>query len=209
MSAADPLLDTAFVTVYSPLAKPLSFLVLELAVLVAGALGFRHAWRALREGDRGPLFTWVTIFTYGLTMEILSYNFVDNFAHGQFTVMFYRRQLPLYVTLIYPVLLYTGIATAGRLRLHRAAEPFVAGLLIVAMDAPFDILGPVTGWWSWSDHDPNISFRWLGVPVTSYYWHFAFGGILAALTRAASPFVRSGRASSRCPRSWCSPSCSG
>jgi hypothetical protein len=186
VSLAEPLLDTAFITVSSPFARPLSFLLLELVVLSSGVLGLRHA---LRAPSRGPLFTWVTIFVYGLVMEVLSYNFTTAFAHGQFTVMFYRHQLPLYVTAIYPVLLYTAIATARRLRVHRAAEPFVAGLLIVAMDVPFDILGPVAGWWSWSDADPNMAYRWLGVPVTSYYWHFAFGGILCALTRAVQPYV--------------------
>jgi hypothetical protein len=189
VSAAGPLLDTAFVTVYPPLSKPLSFLVLELVVLVSAGLGLAHARRALRAGDRGPLFTWIAIFVYGITMELLAYNFVKNFAHGQFTVMFYGRQLPLYVTAIYPVLLYTAIATAGRLGLSRWAEPFVAGLLIVAMDAPFDILGPVAGWWQWFDTDPNVAYRWLDVPVTSYYWHFAFGGILAALCRAVRPYL--------------------
>ncbi len=189
MSAPEPLVDTALVTLYSPLGRPPSFLLLELVVVISGVLGLLHAWRALKAGDRGPLFTWATIFVYGLTMELLCYNFVDNFYHGQFTVMFYRHQLPLYVTAIYPVLLYTAIATAGRLGLNRRAEPFVAGLLIVAMDAPFDILGPVAGWWSWSDHDPNIAFRWLGVPVTSFYWHFAFGGLLCAITRAARPYL--------------------
>jgi hypothetical protein len=191
VSADAPLVDTAFVTIRSPLGRPLSFLVLEVAVLGAGALGLLHARRALLRGDRGPLFTWATIFVYGLVMELGSYNFLDSFTHGQFTVMFYRHQLPLYVTVIYPVLLYTAIAAAQRLRTSRAAEPFIAGLLIVAMDVPFDILGPVAGWWSWSDHDPNMAFRWMGVPVTSYYWHFAFGGILAALTRAARPYVTS------------------
>jgi hypothetical protein len=188
----DPVVDGAFVTLRSPLAEPPSFLVLELVVLAAGILGYLHARRALISRDRGPLFTWLTIFVYGLAMELLSYNFVDNFTHGQFTVMFYHRKLPLYVTTVYPALLYTAIATARRLRPSRRAEPFVAGLLIVAMDVPFDILGPVSGWWSWSDHDPVLAFRWLGVPVTSYYWHFAFGGILAALTRAVTPRVTSG-----------------
>ena len=191
MSADEALVDTAFVTIRSPLGRPLSFLVLEVVVLAAGALGLLHARRALRRADREPLFTWATIFVYGLVMELGSYNFLDSFKHGQFTVMFYRHQLPLYVTVIYPVLLYTAITTARRLRASRAAEPFIAGLLIVAMDVPFDILGPVAGWWSWSDSDPNMAYRWMGVPVTSYYWHFAFGGILAALTRAASPYLTS------------------
>ncbi|MCA9248498.1 MAG: hypothetical protein KDA42_15340, partial [Planctomycetales bacterium] len=115
-------------------------------------------------------------------MEVVSYNAVDNFAHGQFTVMFYDHQLPLYVTAVYPVLLYTGIATARRLGLPPLAEALAAGVLIVAMDVPFDVVGPEAGWWRWFDGHGEIAARWLGVPVTSYYWHFAFGGILAALT---------------------------
>jgi len=70
------------------------------------------------------------------------------------------------------------------------AEPFAVGLVIVALDVPFDILGPIEGWWRWSDGEPNLAFRWLGVPVTSYYWHFCFGGILAALARALAPRTR-------------------
>jgi hypothetical protein len=121
-------------------------------------------------------------------MEVASYNFVKAFAHGQFPVMFYRSQLPLYVTTLYPVLQYTSIVTARRLRKGPVAIAFTAGLLIVAMDFPFDILGPVQGWWSWSDTDPNMAFRWHGVPVTSYYWHLAWGGILGALTTVFGRF---------------------
>ena len=74
--------------------------------------------------------------------------------------------------------------TARRFRLGLVPEAFTAGLLMVAMDAPFDVLGAYHGWWSWSATDPNTAFRWYGVPVTSYYWHLAWGGILGGLTRA-------------------------
>jgi hypothetical protein len=74
-----------------------------------------------------------------------------------------------------------------------------AGLLIVAMDMPFDILGPANGWWSWSATDPNVAYRWYGVPVTSYYWHFAWGGILAGLTRAFGRYVEDPRRVVRAP----------
>jgi hypothetical protein len=130
-----------------------------------------------------PLFTWAVSFTYGIAMELVSYNFIDSFAHGQFSVMFYRRQLPLYVVTLYPVFQYTSIIAARRLRAGLVPQVLAAGLLIVAMDMPFDILGPVNGWWSWSATDANVAARWYGVPVTSYYWHFAWGGILAGLTR--------------------------
>jgi hypothetical protein len=173
------------VTVHAPWTRPLGHLALEVVVLSACAATLLHALRARRHGDPTPLVSWATIFVYGLAMEILSYNFVKNFSHAQFTVMFYDRQLPLYVTAVYPTLLYTGIATARRFRLPWWTSAVFAGVLIVALDFPFDLLGPVVGWWSWSDTDPNIAVRWQGVPVTSYYWHLCFGGVLAALTSRA------------------------
>jgi hypothetical protein len=180
----EALFDTSFLTIHAPWSVGFSFLGLELVVVIAGVLALLHALRERRRGDGLPLFIWGASFTYGIVMELLSYNFIDSFTHGQFTVMFYRKQLPLYVITLYPVLQYTSIVTARRLRLGFVGQAFTAGLLIVAMDFPFDILGPDQGWWSWSATDPNMAFRWHGVPVTSYYWHLAFGGILAALTRA-------------------------
>lgn len=182
MSAPAPLLDTAFVTIRAPWSVGLSFLGLELTVVACGVLALLHALAERRRGDGVPLFTWAVSFTYGIVMEIVSYNFIKSFAHGPFTVMFYRDQLPLYVVTIYPVFQYTSILVARRLRAGIPAQIFTAGLLIVAMDMPFDILGPNEGWWSWSATDANTAFRWHGVPVTSYYWHLAWGGILGALT---------------------------
>jgi hypothetical protein len=181
------------VTVRNPFAQPLSFLGLEIVVLACGALTLMHAVRALRrERDALPLFTWVAVVSYGLVMEIVSYNYIDSFTHGPFTVMLYHDKLPLYVVAVYPALLYTGIAMARRLGLSRAAEPFVAGLAIVLLDFPFDVLGPPAGWWSWSPVDPNIRERWEGVPLTSYYWHITFGGSLALLTRSLDRWLARG-----------------
>lgn len=173
-------LDTRVVTIHDPTSLPLSFVGLELVVLALAALTFVHA-RATRQ-----LLTWTTIVVYGLLMEFGSYHLVDNFAHGAFTISFYDARLPLYIAAVYLVLLYVGIATARTLGLPPGREALAAGALIVAMDAPFDMVGPAAGWWRWFDTDPNIAHRWLGVPVTSYYWHLAFGGLLAYLTAAAA-----------------------
>jgi hypothetical protein len=178
------LLDTGFVTLHAPWSVGLSALGLELTVVACGVLALMHALAARRRGDGAPLFVWGASFTYGIVMELLSYNFIDSFTHGQFTVMFYRHQLPLYVVTLYPVLQYTSIMTARRLQRGLVPEVFAAGLLMVAMDAPFDILGAHQHWWVWSASDPNVAYRWHDVPVTSYYWHLAFGGILGGLTRA-------------------------
>jgi hypothetical protein len=187
---AEPLVDTAFITLRAPWSVGLSFLGLEVTVIACGVLTLLQALAERRlRGDAVPLFTWAVSFTYGIAMELASYNFVDSFHHGQFSVMFYRHQLPLYVVTLYPVLQYTSIIAARRLRAGIVPQMLLAGLLIVAMDVPFDILGPVNGWWSWSATDPNVAYRWYGVPVTSYYWHFAWGGILAGLTRAFGRYV--------------------
>ncbi len=186
--APQTLLDTAFVTLHAPWSVGLSFLGLEITVVLCGVLALLHALGERRRGDGAPLFIWGASFTYGILMELLSYNFLTSFAHGQFTVMFYRHQLPLYVVTLYPVLQYTSIVTARRLRTGLVPQVFLAGLLIVAMDFPFDILGPTQGWWVWSASDPNMAFRWHDVPVTSYYWHLAWGGILAGLTRVFGRF---------------------
>ena len=182
------LLDTGFVTLHAPWSVGLSALGLELTVVACGVLALLHALAARRRGDGAPLFVWGASFAYGIVMELLSYNFIDSFSHGQFTVMFYRHQLPLYVVTLYPVLQYTSIMTARRLQRGLVPEALAAGLLMVAMDAPFDILGAHQGWWVWSASDPNVAYRWHDVPVTSYYWHLAFGGILAGLTRAFGRF---------------------
>jgi hypothetical protein len=183
------LLDTAAVTIYTPWSRPFVHLALEVVVVTLGALTLVHAMRARREANMLPLFTWLTIVVYGLVMEFVSYQFIDNFVHAQFSVMFYGRKLPLYITAVYAVLLYTGIATARRFHLPLWAEGFAAGLLIVAIDVPFDVVGPSLGWWRWSESDPLLAYRWCGVPVTSYYWHLAFGGILSFLTTAMARYL--------------------
>ncbi len=187
--AREALFQSWFVTLRDPVARPPLFLGLELTMYACAALTFAHALRARRAGEAWPPLLWASTFAYGLLIEIVSYNFVDNFTHGPFTLMFYRDKLPLYVSVLYPVFIYTAAITVRRLGLGRVAEPLVTGLAIVAIDFPFDVSGPVARWWAWADGDPNIAYRWHGVPVTSYYWHLAFGGILVALCRWLAGFV--------------------
>ena len=182
-----PLLSTRAITIYDPLAQPASFVALELVVFAWAALTFRHAWRS---ADRAARVTWLTIVVYGVAMEAISYTLVQNFGHGQFTVMLWDRQLPLYVVAVYPVLLYTGIAAARALRLAPAPTAIASGLFILALDVPFDLAGPRLGWWRWWGGDPNTAVRWCGVPVTSFYWHLAFGAVLSAVTAAAARRAR-------------------
>ncbi|MBX3275295.1 MAG: hypothetical protein KF729_33830 [Sandaracinaceae bacterium] len=175
------------IAISSPLARPLHFSLLELAVLAASALVLAHALGRYRAGDRRGLFLWLLVTSYGVQMELVAFNFLHNYEHATFTVQLYGGQLPLYVTGLYGSFLYTGLALAERLRVHPVAEAFGAGLAMCALDVPFDVAGVAVGWWQWLDGDPNLAFRWLGVPVTSYAWYVIFGAGIALLGRVLWP----------------------
>lgn len=171
-------------TINDPLRLPWMFTGLELTVIACAVLTLVHAIR------RRHVMLWSSVFCYGVMMELLSYYAFDNYSHARFTVMFYHQKLPLYITGIYPLLIYPSIIATRRLRLGRAAEPFVVGFAVILLDVPWDVLNSAAAWWNWSSTDPNLRVRWLAVPVTNYYWHIAFDGGLAFLVRSAEPFVR-------------------
>jgi hypothetical protein len=166
---------------------PLHFVGLELAVAAAFALTLAHALRERRRGDGWPLVQWLTALCYGVLIELVTYNYWDNFDHGQFTVQLYHHKLPLYVVLLYPAFHYTGLKLVEARNLPRVTEALVVGLCIMLIDVPFDTAGPDAGWWRWSTKDPNMAVRWLGVPITSYYWYLLFGALYAAILRALRP----------------------
>ena len=194
MSDPDVLFRSEFLTLYSPWSRSPASLGLELVFLICAGLTLSHAIRALRRGEREPIFVWACTLAYGLMIEILSYNFLDNFTHGQFSVMLYHRKLPLYVAVLYPVFICTGYQLVRGLGLRALPTALFSGLVIVAIDVPFDTSGPDAGWWTWSDKDPVLAARLYGVPVTSYYWHLAFSACLLLLMRGIAPWATSAAA---------------
>jgi hypothetical protein len=172
--------DSRYLTVYDPWTIPANFHGLELVIGIGFLLTLRHAIARHRSGDRWPLFLWLTTLSYGVWMELLTYNTVDNFSHAQFTVMLYYKQLPLYVVMLYPTFVYVAVQSARRLGMGSVGTFFTVGLLAVMIDVPFDIMGPDCKWWWWNEdaEDPwgLVAHRWLGVPVSSYCWHLLFEG---------------------------------
>lgn len=168
---------------------PIHFVLLELAVLACTLLVLGHAVHAYRSGDRRALFQWILLTSYGVQMELIAFAFLQNYEHARFTVQLHGGQLPLYVTGLYGTFMYTGIKVAERLGVHPFAECLIAGLAMCLIDVPFDIAGVAVGWWRWLDGDPNLAFRWLGVPVTSYYWYLIFGAVACGLGRVLWPRV--------------------
>lgn len=181
--------EPGLIVLSDPLSRPIHFLLLELAVLACTLLVLGHAVHAYRSGDRRALFQWILLTSYGVQMELIAFAFLQNYEHAQFTVQLYDGQLPLYVTGLYGTFMYTGIKVAERLQVHPIAECLLAGLAMCMIDVPFDIAGVAVGWWRWLDGDPNLAFRWLGVPVTSYYWYLVFGAVACGLGRVLWPRV--------------------
>jgi hypothetical protein len=187
-----------FVSFTNPADLPLSALGLEIVVYIGFVLTVRHMWGEYRRGDSYPLFLWIALFIYGLIMELVSFNFFDNYAHATFSVQFYYGQLPLYVTCIYMFFHYTGIQLVSRLKLPRLQEGLLAGMAIMAIDIPFDILGVDAGWWIWKDNShiaiherfvEAVATRFYNVPVSSYLWYLMYGAIIAILSRTVYRWV--------------------
>ncbi len=172
-----------YIAFNNPFSHPLHLLGLELVVIGSFVLTLRHALGRWRAGERRHLFQWLVALFYGLWMELIAFNYYQNYEHAQFTVQLYHRLLPLYVMCLYPVFHYTGIKLVERFQLGLFSEALLAGFAICLIDVPFDNIGVDAHWWVWSNADPKLASRWLGVPVTSYYWYLIFGAVYAALCR--------------------------
>jgi hypothetical protein len=150
--------------------------VLEILVITGALLGLAHALgHARKNGQLANLYTWIACVFYGIFIEIITYSTVDNFWHGEFTVMLYHNRLPLYIMLLYPALIYTTLITVQALKLNelrcgRIIEALSAGFFIQMIYAPFDNIGPRFHWWIWDMPNETLWPFWSSVPSTSYFW---------------------------------------
>ena len=177
-----PVVDTSLplLELFNPANNPLSNGLIELTLFICWVLTLVHALKALRAGDQRPLFAWLSILVYAVVLEVITYNYVDNFGHERFSVMLYHHKLPLYITFVYHTVLYTCVHFARRLGLASIPEAAVCGLFAVVMYTPYDLIGPEMPWWIWKDH-LTTEARWLGVPYSSTLWMFLFHGALCWL----------------------------
>lgn len=174
-----------------------TFVLGEFAIVFAALAALVHAVRAGRAERTAFLAALVAGTVNDLVFMALP--LVDNFWHGQATVMLTPR-LPLYIPCLYVLFLYYPTVAAARLGLARGPTLAVAGLLAVLTYAPFDIVGAKFLWWTWHDADPPIRARLLGVPVSSTLFVLTFTGGFATwlgplLTRREPPTRREAFAS--------------
>lgn len=161
-----------------------SFLAIELIVLTGFVTTVMHAFRHARQsGTKSAPLTLLACLLYGLLMDISSYYTVENFWHGEFSVMFLYNRLPLYIVLLYPALIYHLYMTIRRYEFSPLVEAVSVGFFGGVAYSIFDNLGPMLGWWIWDTSDPTTLPYLSSVPVTSYHWFFLFTGVFAWLTR--------------------------
>jgi hypothetical protein len=161
-----------------PLARPLHFVGLEVAFFLCFVLTAIDVASRWRRGERYAAFQWLVILAYGVAMELVAFHAYPDYEHGRFTVQLYGGKLPLYVTFVYVVFHYTGLKLVERWKLRPVPEALVAGLAILLIDVPFDVVGVDARWWVWHPSSHDVAQRWLGVPLTSYEWYLLFGAIL-------------------------------
>ena len=164
--------------------KDWSFLAIELIILTGTVCALLHALRHRRQhGHSSALLTLLSCFTYGLLIDIASYYTVENFWHGEFSVMFLHNRLPLYIALFYPAFIYHACMTLRRYGFSPLVEALSTAFYAGLTYAIFDNLGPLLGWWIWDTSDPTTWPYLNSVPVTSYFWFFAFTGTFALVSR--------------------------
>lgn len=161
-----------------------SFLAIEGIILIGAVCAVAHALRHRREhGAPSALLTLLACFGYGLLIDITSYYTVENFWHGEFSVMFLHNRLPLYIALLYPALIYHVCMTIRRHAFSPLVEAISVGFYGGLTYLIFDNLGPMLNWWIWDRSDPTTWPYLNAVPLTSYFWFFAFTGSFAFVNR--------------------------
>ena len=161
-----------------------SHLAIEAIIYIGFILAFVHAFKTYKKsGSPSALLTFLACILYGLFMDILSYYTVENFWHGEFTVMLLFNKLPLYIVCLYPAIIYHGIMTIKRYDFPKFTEAIFSGFLSAFIYMIFDNYGPMAGWWIWDLSDPTTFPYVSSVPLTSYAWMFLFTSVFTFLSR--------------------------
>ena len=164
-----------------------SHFALEVVIYIGFALAIIHAYRLFKSsGSPSALLTLLACVLYGLFMDILSYYTVENFWHGEFSVMFLFNKLPLYIICLYPAIIYHAIMTIRRYEFPRFTEAILTGFFGGFIYMIFDNFGPMAGWWIWDTSDLTTLPYVSNVPLTSYAWFFLFTSVFTYINATIS-----------------------
>ncbi|MCY4045855.1 MAG: hypothetical protein OXE99_12325 [Cellvibrionales bacterium] len=164
-----------------------SFLAIEAILVIGFILTIVHAFKYDKDHQTSSArLTLLAAFLYGLAMDIISYYTVENFWHGEFSVMFLYNRLPLYIALFYPTFMYHSYMLIRRFDFGPLKEAICVGFFAGFMYLIFDNLGPLLQWWVWDTSDTSTWPYVNSVPLTSYHWFFTFLMAFALINRIIS-----------------------
>ena len=151
---------------------------LEIAALVLFGWCWLQAVRA-RSPLRWELFIAVL---YGWVLETLDMWIFGSYHYGPGT-WWWIRDVPLYIPLLWALILHASMELSDRLGLPVWARPFADGLLALLIDIAIDAIAIRVGLWHWAI---PLNEGWFGVPagnLCAWMWVAAWYGAITRLVR--------------------------
>ncbi|WP_068270850.1 hypothetical protein [Aldersonia kunmingensis] len=165
--------------------------VLDLVFLLSTITAVVYSVRRYRHGEPRYLVLWLSSLLYGLVLEFTTGMMISrSYIQGDFTFMIHTREvgfatdMPLYIVLLYPTLIFLGFVVIESFGIRSIlARAVSAGLIMVLIDAPYVVNGPLAevGWWEWLDWRVNgrqIFEYWYGWPMSDAYWEMTWPPLL-------------------------------
>lgn len=143
---------------------------------------FGWCWFELRvRRQSGHVELLVTVF-YGWFLETLDMWIFGTYYYEPAT-WWWAGRVPLYIPLLWAVIIHSSMELSDRSRLPRWSRPFLDGLLAVLIDLAIDAIAIRLKLWRW-----NIPLNqgWFGVPagnLCAWMWVAAWYGATTRLVR--------------------------
>ncbi|MGV9669211.1 hypothetical protein ACWDPV_01265 [Gordonia sp. NPDC003504] len=164
---------------------------LDLIILLSTVAAVTFSVHRARRGEPRYLVLWLSSLFYGLILEFTTGMMISrSYIQGDFTFMIHTRALgfatdmPLYIVLLYPTFIFLGFVVVESFGIRSVlARAVSAGVIMVLIDAPYVVNGPLAsvGWWQWLDWrigDRAIFEYWYGWPMPDAYWEMTWPALV-------------------------------
>lgn len=151
--------------------------------LELGALGlFIWCWTEVRSRGGALQHELLIAVLYGWLLEALDMWIFGSYHYGSVT-WWWVGHVPLYIPLLWAIILHSSMVLSDRVGLAPWARPFLDGLLAVLMDLAIDAVAIRVGLWHWNI---RLDEGWFGVPagnLCAWMWVATWYGGLTRLVR--------------------------
>ena len=149
------------------------------ALEVASVIMFGWCWLETRRFRAGWHTELAVAFYYGCVLEILDMRVFGTYHYGRLT-WWWVGELPLYIPLLWAIILHSSMVLSDRSGLPPWARPFLDALLAVLIDLAIDAIAVRVGLWNWGI---SLHEGWFGVPAGNLYAWMWVATWYSAITR--------------------------